>query len=389
MRTEDMPVIDLQGNARQRGRQHGEALRAPIRDITRRLRESLAEAHKLDPNTIIDDFLGHTSFPDAMRRWTPDVLEEIEGIIEGSGAAPNDVLVHNLADEIWCHGFKTRVREWAGPFHHCSAAGGLGRGDAPTVAGQNMDIGSWNDGFQVLLRVSDSPDMPDALLFTVAGCVVLTGLNRFGVGVNVNSLLDLDNCGSGLPVASVIRGALCRQSAAEAVRFITGIRHASGQNYLVSGRGELHDLECSANGAVALMPPDRPADRVWHTNHALASRDDGQYRAIVEALPAEKRSGLTLNTCTRMRALERRLADTSTPVTLDVLIETFRSSDDPSAPVSKHANREKGAMAFTAGCAIFEMPATGDPSLHLAAGPPDITNLARFDFAARAPSQID
>jgi hypothetical protein len=86
------------------------------------------------------------------------------------------------------------------------------------------------------------------------------------------------------------------------------------------------------------------------------------------------------NTCTRMAALECRLANLASPVTLERLEDAFRSSDDPNAPVSKHANKEKGAMAFTAGCVIFEIPTDGDPVAHVSAGPPDIEALATFTF---------
>jgi isopenicillin-N N-acyltransferase-like protein len=47
------------------------------------------------------DFFEYAKFEGAIKKWTPDLYDEVEGIAEGSGQKLNDILVLNLLDEFW------------------------------------------------------------------------------------------------------------------------------------------------------------------------------------------------------------------------------------------------------------------------------------------------
>ena len=62
MRTHDMPVVDLAGSARQRGRIYGESQRERIAGILACWYGDIAATHKVAPESYIADFMAQTAF---------------------------------------------------------------------------------------------------------------------------------------------------------------------------------------------------------------------------------------------------------------------------------------------------------------------------------------
>lgn len=378
MRTDEMPVLDLAGTPRRRGRAHGESLRDKIGSNLAFMKEGLRKSHNVDADAAIEDFLSHTDFLPAMERWTPGLHDEIQGIAEGSGCELRDLLALNFTDELWCYGIKDKAREWKGPYNKCTCAAAFGQAGLPTLAGQNMDIPHWHDGQQVLLRIRHEDGL-EALVFSSAGLIALNGINNRGVGVAVNAIFELDHASSGLPVACIIRGALERPGYREAVEFIESVPHASGQNYVIAGPDEVVSLECSAGKITRFHDIENPG-RLWHANQALANDDCDRFRELIAGLPEARYSRGFANSQARVRAARERMSDATKPVTLDTLRQVFSSRDHPDFPVSYHYDVNAGILGFTAGCAIYEIPRLGPPVLHLSAGPPDITEFRTFRF---------
>jgi hypothetical protein len=112
-------VVELPPGARARGRAHGEALREPIRGHLDALMRNLDAGRATDPRGYMQDLLDGTDFLPAIRRETPQLLEEVEGIAEGAGLAFGDVFVLQLLDEEWA--FSARRRAATGARDKCSA----------------------------------------------------------------------------------------------------------------------------------------------------------------------------------------------------------------------------------------------------------------------------
>jgi len=83
-KTEEIRVLELRGTPQQRGQSHGEALRDEISELIKIWRDDLRKNRRKDPDTCLDDFLENTRFPQAIQRWTPDLLDEVRGIAEFS-----------------------------------------------------------------------------------------------------------------------------------------------------------------------------------------------------------------------------------------------------------------------------------------------------------------
>lgn len=334
-------VVDALGTPRNLGRAHGEALRDEIDAGIGRWLDRIEQRHGDDPDAYVARFLAETDYLPATRCWTPALLDEVEGIAEGSGQRFARVLAFNLLDEEWEYD-KRRAAQAPGCTVACLRDGG---GGAPVLA-QTMDIPALHDGTQAALRLRPD-DAPAVIAFTYAGMIGLNGCNADGVGAVVNNLEVLPSSPSGLPVAFVLRGILARRTLADASAFVSSVPHATGQHYAVGGPDGIRAIEGWGNG-VAEVPAD--GERYLHANHPLAaddlrgdperayagSRTRERYAHVVANAPAAKgRDGV-----------QALLADTTTPVSM--------------------ANRGAGYMTFGAIAMELSVP----PAVRIAPGPP-------------------
>jgi hypothetical protein len=256
--TADMPVVTCAGSPRVRGEQHGEALRETIADGLSRWAESIAVTHDVSPDDYIADFVRGTDFLPAIRRWTPDLLTEIEGIARGSGQAWEWIYAYNLLDEEWTWSRGRRAEAAPG----CTVAGYTPEGGT-TLLAQTMDIPNIHDGTQAVLRI-EPEDRPASLVFTHAGMIALTGCNEYGLAVVVNNLDVLPASPAGLPVAFVIRGILQQRILPDAVDFVSQVAHTTGQHYGIAAPDGLASVEpwgkrgCDQGGARNPPPAHEP-----------------------------------------------------------------------------------------------------------------------------------
>ncbi len=82
------------------------------------------------------------------------------------------------------------------------------------------------------------------------------------------------------------------------------------------------------------------------------------------------------STKNRFSCLERGLAGASGPVTVDTIKSILGSHDPPEYPVCRH--KRPGKEAMTNVCTIMEL--TDSPRLHIASGPPCMTEFTTFEF---------
>lgn len=334
-------VVTCTGSPSERGEQHGEALRTAIVAGLGRWREAIASAHGTDPDAYIASFVRGTDFLPAIRRWTPELLDEIDGIARGSGQPWEWIYAYNLLDEEWTW---ARDRK-AGPAPGCSVAG-FAPADGTPILAQTMDIDSFRDGAQALLRIERDAG-PDQLVFTYAGMIGLTGCNADGLAVVVNNLDMLPASRAGLPVAFVMRGILERRALADAVDFVSEAPHATGQHYGLAAPAGLASIEAWATGVAVTQP----GARLLHTNHPLYSRE-----TLGDAESRYQRS----RTRQRLAYLERTAGPWRDVEGVQELLS------DCTVPIS--LGPERPTMTF--GAVVYECSAP--PAMWLAPGPPHL-----------------
>ena len=271
MMMESFPVLHLTGSPREQGRQHGGELRNLIADVREKWRASLATRFGVHPDTFIREMLAETKFIDAMKRWSPSFVEEIEGIADGSGRPLDETIAFQCMDEEWWFG-TMRYRKLAPPSDACSIIAIRGADGRAPILAQNMDLRAYYDGGQVVIDVATDRG-PRASVMTICGMIGLCGANDRGLGVTVNTLWQLPSAADGLPVACVMREILARENVAEASRWIREARHASGQHYLVGDPNSFASFEASAK-SVNEVPWSDSSPSYAHTNHPLSGSND-------------------------------------------------------------------------------------------------------------------
>jgi len=359
--------VKLSGSGYQLGLQHGQVLKNEIEDIVRKMKQNTAGILRRDAEQVITEFFGYGQFTESIKKYTPELYEEVRGIAEGSGQKLNDILVLNLLDEFWV--FIDNIEN-----HHCSGVGVPSMNGGIAYIAQNMDIEKYTEGYQILIRLERTAARPEQFILTYPGCIALNGLNETGIGACMNTLMQLKASPTGLPVAFVVRRILNSTDKSELLNFIRTVPHASGQNYIIGIRGEVFDFEASANKVVR-FDPQNPNGTVYHTNHPLVNDDVKEwYKMSDPALAAPPGS----NSHIRLQSVVKRVSNGSI-INDDLIKETLRSKDDVNNPVCRSINSRGGG--FTFGSVIMTL--TGKPNLQITAGSPDESEYKRFDFTEK------
>ncbi len=311
-----MGVIDCIGSGRQRGLAHGESAREQVRLALARWEEATLRGVRSAAGIMdyAQRFLATTGLITRTETVVPDLLDEIRGIADGAGLPYELIAAYNLMDEQWWYELGRRP----GPEERgCSLVAISVSGT--TLMAQTMDLPSFMEGSQIILRIKPPAD-PEALVLSAAGLIGLCGVNSVGVAIGVNTLLMLRHDAAGLPVAALVRAALGQRSRAAAATSLSGAPHASGQHYAVADRSGVVSLECSARGCDVGGTDERSS--LTHTNHPLAS-DDLDERALARlehtGRVPDSRARLAfldarLGESTARGDLMRMLADRSTPI---------------------------------------------------------------------------
>jgi predicted choloylglycine hydrolase len=361
--------VTLGGSGYELGYEHGQQLKEEIAAIVAKWKENTEASLSLDPEAVLDAFFDYARFDETIRKHTPDLYEEVRGIAEGSGQAFRDILVLNLLDEFWV--FIDNAAN-----HHCSDMGVPAQNGYPTYIAQNMDIETYTDGYQTLVHLEGAPGRPAQMILTHPGLIALNGMNETGIGVVVNTIMQLQSSPDGLPVAFVVRKILNLTEEGELLDFIQEVKHASGQNYILGIREKVYDFEASANQVVR-FDPDNPNGTVYHTNHPVVNTDLKPWHAPYDPDLDMDELPINSNSYLRFSALEKRIKGGEN-ITDASIKEALRSKDDPDNPVCQNIVQGKGGFTF----ASTVMTLSDTPKLQVTAGPPDESEYKEFTFKA-------
>jgi hypothetical protein len=359
----EVATVDIAGDPYQRGAEYGALRRMEVQACLTAWIESLRAAGIQNPNAHIAEMLRRTQFLSAIREHCPDLLEEVRGIADGAEQTIELLLGAQLMDEEWA--YRARAAVALQQPEKCSSVA-VRAGDA-VLLGQNMDLGGYTGGHEVLLHLAPQGEQPGALIFSISSMIALLGVNDRRIGVCVNSIPQLPASRTGLPVAFMVRKLLQVRTLAEAVELVQRLPHATSQHYLLADATSIRSFEASPKRVVEYSPPD--ATGVLHTNHPLA--------APFAVDPPE-----SINSATRLNTLRRRLAS-DTP-DLKAVMAALSSTDDPEHPVSRTGgpiNALTGMTSFTTGSMISELR-LGSKNIEswVSAGPPSIHGYAHVSM---------
>ena len=233
-------LIELKGEAGERGYQHGQALREDIgvfyaRFIQDRLVAAGSKHSELDYLNYAQAHLP------AARAYAPDLVDEVDGIAQGAGIAFEKAFVLNCFDEVNCHGPELLK----GGLHGCTAFAATDRAthDGTTYIGQGWDMPEWYP--PVIFRMVQPDGEPEALVFGHPSIIGGTGINRHGLALVWNTLKSAD-ARPGVPATFQVRKALQQQYMAALVGIVIGCTRANGLNFIVGAPFGAIDIEVSA-----------------------------------------------------------------------------------------------------------------------------------------------
>jgi isopenicillin-N N-acyltransferase like protein len=317
--TKDLPIVELSGNGYERGRQHGKVLKEKIAEVFLKWKKSIETDTKENADTVISAFLQYSNFEPSIKKFTPEIYDEIKGIAESSGQPFKDVLAFQLVDEFWVYiDKKNNIQK-----HHCSSIGVAASAANPAYVCQNMDLDPYMNGYQVLLHIRATTEEPEQYILSCAGLIGLNGVNSRGIGLCVNTLMELNASHVGLPVACIVRGVLLQNDGTNAIKFIKMIPHASCQNYVLGVHDKVYDFEASCNKVVRYLPDTSDETFVYHTNHPLTNDDVKSWYldAQKKILAGEAEND---NSVIRFNSLKNRIQRRAVDIDDNVLKEIFR-----------------------------------------------------------------
>jgi len=369
----NIPVLILEGPPRNRGHIHGESLRTQIQGILAAWRDMLHAATGIEPNLIVQDIIANTGFKKSILRFTPEYWEELEGIAEGADVPLDDLFVLNLPDE---HRWYLQAKQ-AGialaPIEQCTTLGFAPTDNTPTLMGQNMDIPSASEGFEVLFDIRDDKSGIRSMVFSIAGLIGVIGMNNQPLGIGNNSLKQLAVSVNGLPVNFILRGLLNKTNAEEAITFLHDIPHATGHNWMIGDKNEVRTFECSAMDIQEFVPMDLTGI-IYHTNHPFVSEVSSTYLALHKDTPPQHGSSEA-----RFEVLLRLIyAHTGKAPSIEFIKSVLSNQDNTSLPISRPHNPTDPDATYTAASLIMEL--SNSPRLHLAPGPPHQTTYTMYSL---------
>lgn len=256
-----VPLIEISGDARRRGQQHGEAARDRIARSIEYYRASFERTAALRWERIVE--LAPRWSP-IIEAYSPGILDEVRGIAEGACADFAEILALNARGEL-----STGNPFLDGEFEDCSAYALLppASGDGHVYCGQNWDWRSETADTVVVLRIVQ-PGKPTIVMQTEAGQVGRHGVNSAGIALNANGLGVRFGKGLGIPQPFIRRRILDSFDMQSALAAVFEGKQSLCTNLLITHRdGFAIDIETTPARHGWMYPTD---GLLVHTNHFIS-----------------------------------------------------------------------------------------------------------------------
>lgn len=257
-----MRVLELPAGATPRrwGQIHGESFRGEVRSLTD-IRTYLCTRVGGFPDRASVLAAAEAHLP-VLARFDAGLHDELLGIAEGAGMTPAEIVVCNHYTDL--RDLSPDPATWrpAPEDGGCSVVWA----ETPTgrILAQTWDMHATAIPYVMLLRVPESPAGPAATLFSLTGCLGLTGMNASRVAIAINNLYSTDAT-LGVVWPALVRRALQCTSALDARDLILRAPIGSGHHYFVADLFAAFSIETS--GTLRRLLPI--SSSFHHTNHCL------------------------------------------------------------------------------------------------------------------------
>lgn len=253
------PLIKYEGQSPlEWGRMHGESFRDGIKELAQ-IRQELMLAKNPRLKSKLKE-LADMQWQ-ASAAYAPALMEEVQGIVDGSGLTKLDlVILNNYTD----------FRDIQLPEEGCSTV--HIQNENHTLAGQTWDMHKSAKNYLCLIHVPATENAPEMLSFSLVGCLGLMGINSHGLLIGVNNI-NTTNATAGILWPLYVRRLLRERSVTAARPFLEDAPVTSGHNYIVSDKaqGEHWEVTPRLSERVGFVAAGSTG-HAFHTNHCLGPK---------------------------------------------------------------------------------------------------------------------
>jgi isopenicillin-N N-acyltransferase like protein len=269
-------TLELTGrNPRHWGEQHGESFRDDIRSIAAlRMQLTIEKTDLATRDNVLELAAAHLPI---LRRFDGALCDELEGIAAGAKLSAAEIIVLNhytdlrdlrLAD----------LQSWRDP-GGCTAV--YTRTDDGVVLGQTWDMHGSAEPYALMMTIPQNADDTVAdkvngagipktgktVVFSITGCLGMTGFTSWGLGLTINNLNSIDAT-LGAVWSATVRQALRQRDAKAAFASLQAAPIGSGRHYMVADTRDVFAMETSGTQKKTLLDGTSSSTYV-HTNHCV------------------------------------------------------------------------------------------------------------------------
>jgi isopenicillin-N N-acyltransferase-like protein len=333
-------LLELHGTDPARwGEQHGESFRDDIRALTDiRLSLTLSKTDLGTTDNVLALARHHLPL---LERFDQALYAELCGIARGAGLSPEHIVVVNHYTDL--RDLKLKDLQALGDPGGCSAL--FVAQQRERILAQTWDMHGSAEPYALLIKIPARPDgslvdrtspagIPrsgSTVVFSIAGCLGMTGASSWGTALTINNLNSLDAT-LGVVWPALVRK-LLRQPSALAMRdLILNASIGSGRHYIVADRHHLFGIETS--GTKKKVIREDGGAPYFHTNHCV----DDEMVATCRILPG--------STTVQRYATLTDVVKQPVPADLDGLFNLLGVVGLPQNPSNPHDVATCGGLAM-------------------------------------------
>lgn len=265
-----IPILKLNSSKpRAAGQQHGETLKEKIAEIAEIRWELMRKEPGFNSNSLVKEIsLAHMP---VLEQFDADLYEELVGISEGSGQSLERIVVLNHYTDL--RDLSYSLLSAASPSQGKFDDGGCSTLFVPTehgpILGQTWDIHSSALPFVTMLEIEqrvDGRELGSSMVFSMAGCLGMTGLSSQGVAITINNLCSLDAT-IGVIWPALVRKVLKQPDAKAGKSCVLNASIGSGHHYVIADSSDLFAI--STSGTKKKVITQNSHEIHFHTNHCV------------------------------------------------------------------------------------------------------------------------
>ncbi len=257
MTSQPLRVLELYGDDPLKwGQQHGETCRSDIHEIAEIRLERICA---MPPYRKVKDVLAlaeqHVT---VLENFDHDLFLEFRGIAEGSNTSFDRLVVLNHYTDL--RDIVPDDKNERSSINEDNGGCSIIYSPHGPILGQTWDIHGSAEPYVVLIKINDT------MVFSITGCLGMTGINRHGLSVAINNLVSTD-ARVGVLWPALIRKILTHHHVKDAQQEILSAPIGSGRHFAVADKDNFVSIETSGTKKKVVF--NDAAKLYFHTNHCL------------------------------------------------------------------------------------------------------------------------